>query len=43
MSAADVQNMNIEREKRSEALRAVRTGVDQVTETIYEVRHKPLP
>jgi len=36
VSAADVQNMNIEREKRSEALRAVRTGVDQVTETIYE-------
>lgn len=36
VSAADVQDMNIEREKRSEALRAVRSSTEQITSSIYE-------
>lgn len=36
VSAADVQDMNIEREKRSEALRAVRSSAEQITSSIYE-------
>eukprot|EP00656_Telonema_subtile_P040417 TRINITY_DN4548_c0_g1_i1.p1 TRINITY_DN4548_c0_g1~~TRINITY_DN4548_c0_g1_i1.p1 ORF type:complete len:622 (+),score=196.36 TRINITY_DN4548_c0_g1_i1:132-1997(+) len=36
VSAADVQSMNIDREKRREAIRATQTAIDQTNTDIYE-------